>query len=37
MGSTTGNLWVGEDEGTRWRPVSSHLPPIAQVLWAEDA
>ena len=33
MGSTTGNLWVGEAAGTRWRLISSNLPPIAQVLW----
>ena len=33
MGSTTGNLWVGEEAGTRWRLVSSNLPPIAQVTW----
>ncbi len=34
MGSTTGNLWVGTDGGTTWTPVSTHLPPIAQVVWA---
>jgi hypothetical protein len=34
MGSTTGNLWVGEDGGARWRAVSTHLPPIAQVAFA---
>lgn len=33
MGSTTGNLWIGDDDGTRWTLVSTHLPPIAQVLW----
>lgn len=37
MGSTTGNLWVGEAAGTRWRPVSTHLPPIAQVAWGAAA
>jgi hypothetical protein len=31
MGSTTGNLWVGEGGGERWRLVSAHLPPIYQV------
>ena len=36
MGSTTGNLWIGEAEGTRWRLISSNLPPISQVLWVED-
>lgn len=34
MGSTTGNLWVGQDGGTRWRLISYNLPPINQVLWA---
>jgi hypothetical protein len=31
MGSTTGNLWIGEAGGARWTLVSTHLPPIAQV------
>jgi hypothetical protein len=35
MGSTTGNLWIGSDGGTRWRQVSGTLPPINQVLWAD--
>ena len=34
MGSTTGNLWVGEQQGERWTALSSTLPPISQVLWA---
>jgi hypothetical protein len=34
MGSTTGNLWVSEDEGEQWTLVSAHLPPIAQVAFA---
>lgn len=34
MGSTTGNLWIGEDGGEMWRLVSAHLPPVAQVAWA---
>lgn len=33
MGSTTGNLWIGEAGGTRWQQVSGYLPPIHQVLW----
>lgn len=33
MGSTTGNLWVGADGGTRWTPISTYLPPITQVVW----
>jgi hypothetical protein len=34
MGSTTGNLWISEDEGESWRLLSSHLPPIAAVAFA---
>ncbi len=34
MGSTTGNLWLGEDSGARWRLLSGHLPPIAAVAFA---
>ncbi|MGV3492596.1 MAG: WD40/YVTN/BNR-like repeat-containing protein [Ramlibacter sp.] len=29
MGSTTGGLWVSEDEGASWDCVSRDLPPIA--------
>ena len=28
FGSTTGTLWVSEDQGDLWRTVSKHLPPI---------
>jgi len=28
MGSTTGSLWISEDQGNRWHTVSNHLPPI---------
>lgn len=27
-GSTTGSLWVSEDQGDSWQTVSKHLPPI---------
>jgi len=30
-GSTTGSLWVSEDQGDSWQTVSTHLPPIACV------
>jgi molybdopterin converting factor small subunit len=33
MGSTTGNLWIGDRQGSRWAHVSAHLPPIATVAW----
>ena len=29
MGSTTGGLWISEDEGDNWRCLSRDLPPIA--------
>ncbi|HSF18982.1 MAG TPA: exo-alpha-sialidase [Vicinamibacteria bacterium] len=28
MGSTTGSLWVSEDQGESWQTLSTHLPPI---------
>jgi photosystem II stability/assembly factor-like uncharacterized protein len=28
FGSTTGSLWVSEDQGDSWQCVSTHLPPI---------
>ena len=31
FGSTTGNLWVTEDQGDSWTVISHHLPPIAAV------
>ena len=31
FGSTTGSLWVSEDQGDSWRCVSAHLPPINSV------
>jgi hypothetical protein len=37
MGSTTGSLWVSEDEGTSWVPVTTHLPPIYCVRFAPAA
>ena len=34
FGSTTGGLWVSEDQGDRWTLVSAYLPPIACVRFA---
>lgn len=34
MGSTTGNLWVSDDEGERWSRLSANLPPIAALAFA---
>lgn len=31
MGSTTGNLWLSEDQGDSWQHVAGHLPPIYAV------
>lgn len=28
FGSTTGNLWVSEDQGDSWECLSHHLPPV---------
>lgn len=35
FGSTTGALWVTEDQGDSWQCVSTHLPPIYCVRFAE--
>jgi hypothetical protein len=34
MGSTTGGLWLSDDQGESWRCVSSHLPPIYALRFA---
>jgi len=31
MGSTTGSLWVSEDQGESWETISANLPPIYAV------
>ncbi|MCB9899410.1 MAG: exo-alpha-sialidase [Planctomycetes bacterium] len=31
FGSTTGSLWVSEDQGDHWTHVSAHLPPVYAV------
>ncbi len=35
FGSTTGGLWVSEDQGDSWQCVSVHLPPINAVRFAK--
>jgi hypothetical protein len=35
MGSTTGSLWVSEDQGDSWQHISAHLPPIACVRFVD--
>jgi len=34
FGSTTGSLWVTEDQGERWQTVSEHLPPVYAIRFA---
>jgi len=34
FGSTTGNLWISEDQGDSWQTVSSTLPPVHAVRFA---
>ncbi len=33
IGSTTGGLWVSEDQGNKWQCVEARLPPIHAVGW----
>lgn len=33
FGSTTGSLWITEDQGDHWQTVSEHLPPVYCVRW----
>jgi hypothetical protein len=35
FGSTTGSLWVSEDQGDSWQAVSEHLPPVYCVRFAK--
>ncbi|MFQ5507513.1 MAG: WD40/YVTN/BNR-like repeat-containing protein, partial [Planctomycetota bacterium] len=34
FGSTTGSLWITEDQGDSWIPVTRHLPPVYTVRFA---
>ena len=34
FGSTTGSLWVSEDQGDSWMTVTNHLPPVYCVRFA---
>ena len=36
MGSTTGSLWVSDNQGDAWQTVSQHLPPIYCVRWENE-
>ncbi|MBI4408457.1 MAG: hypothetical protein HY561_02035 [Gemmatimonadetes bacterium] len=33
FGTTTGSLWVSENQGDDWITVSEHLPPVYAVRW----
>jgi photosystem II stability/assembly factor-like uncharacterized protein len=35
LGTTSGELWIGRDEGARWAPIARHLPEIYAVEVAE--
>jgi hypothetical protein len=34
FGSTTGGLWISEDQGDHWKTISVHLPPVNAVRFA---
>jgi hypothetical protein len=34
FGSTTGGLWVSEDQGERWQAADVRMPPISAVVFA---
>lgn len=33
FGSTTGSLWVSEDQGDSWTTLSRNLPPVYSVIF----
>jgi hypothetical protein len=35
MGSTSGHLWLSQDQGESWRLIAGHLPPIHAVGFAQ--
>ena len=35
MGSTTGGVWVSEDQGETWAGTNARLPPVYAVRWLE--
>ncbi len=37
LGTTSGELWIGRDEGARWKNIARHLPEIYAVEVAEMA
>ncbi len=37
LGTTSGELWIGHDEGARWRNIARHLPEIYAIEVAQPA
>ena len=37
LGTTSGELWIGREEGARWTNIARHLPEIYAVEVAELA
>ena len=37
LGATSGELWIGRDDGARWSNIARHLPEIYAVEVAELA
>src|SRR5262249_39595548 len=37
MGSSSGNLWLSDDQGESWQFVAGHLPPIYALRFAGEA
>lgn len=37
FGSTTGNLWISEDQGDNWQCISNTLPPVHAVRFVSSA
>ena len=37
FGTTTGSLWITEDQGDSWKAISEHLPPVYAVRFAGSA
>lgn len=31
FGSTTGNVWLSENQGDTWQTLSNHLPPVYSI------
>ena len=36
LGSTTGNVWISENQGDQWVQAASHLPPVYAVRFINE-